>query len=149
MSVRVGVSLNEIAIWFWFFLYCGIPTQGRRFTKLVLSLSILKGVCQERVQCTCTCDTDGLPLSWEIYYQACSTRCLSNFPSLTSTLKTDKKGVPFVHSLWEFSGGGHARYSRGSHWNATPASTTHSHASSTWGWKEKFMVPIITDETMT
>ena len=91
MSVRVGVSLNEIAIWFWFFLYCGIPTQGRRFTKLVLSLSILKGVCQ----CTCTCDTDGLPLSWEIYYQACSTRCLSNFPSLTGTLKTDKKRGTF------------------------------------------------------
>lgn len=80
---------------------------------------------------------DGLPLSWELSYEACSTRCFSDFSSLTGTLKTDKKRVPFVHSLWEFSRGGHARYSWGSHWNTTPASATHSHASTTWEWKEK------------
>ena len=35
---------------------------------------------------------DDLPLSWELSYKACSTRRLSNFSSLTGTLKTDKKG---------------------------------------------------------
>ena len=35
---------------------------------------------------------DGLPLSWELSYKACSTWRLSNFSSLTGTLSTDKKG---------------------------------------------------------